>query len=194
MLGVVCSIAISIGSLSMAGQQIRLLYDTGKHAKVSVLSVVGLRLFGKAHTFIIHVYQSLLMCSMYDFRFVEATVMGMDVSQAASVRISAVRAVYEYCEYLKVTSNTQVLLPYMARIMDGILTLATQFSSEVLALVLETLQVVLKVSYRGLWQGLLVGYIQIVQVYVHYHSGYVRIVHPRYNKRIFYEGQLWLQY
>ena len=77
--------------------------------------------------------------------------MGFDAKQPASVRISAVRSVYEYCDHLKATNNTQVLQPYMAQIMEGILALVAAFSADVLALVLETLHVVLGVSI--LWEG-----------------------------------------
>ena len=76
--------------------------------------------------------------------------MGLDMAQPASVRISAVRAVYEYCEHLRATGSTQSLTPYLPKILDAVLVLATQFSTEVLSLVLETLHVLLKVSLRSL--------------------------------------------
>ena len=83
-------------------------------------------------------------------RFLEATVLGLEASQPASVRISAVRAVHEYSAHLLATGNAQLLAPYLTKIMDAILMLATQFSSEVLCLVLETLQGLLKVRmYSG---------------------------------------------
>ena len=80
------------------------------------------------------------------FRFLEATVMGMDVHQPARVRISSVRSVFEYCDHLKSTGNTQVLAPFHSHIVDGIINLVPQYSTEVLALALETLEVILKVS------------------------------------------------
>ena len=71
--------------------------------------------------------------------------MGMGAHQPASVRISAVRSVFEYCDHLKSTGNTQILSPFLSHIVEGILNLVPQYSTEVLALALETLEVVLKV-------------------------------------------------
>ena len=80
-------------------------------------------------------------------RFLQATVGGLHPNQPASVRISAVRAVYGFCEHLKATSTTQVLQPFIGDMMEGLLAIAQQFSSDVLALCLETLCVVLKVGW-----------------------------------------------
>jgi hypothetical protein len=79
-------------------------------------------------------------------RSLQATVSGLHPNQPPSVRISAVRAVYGFCEHLKATSSTYVLQPYLDTMMEGLLAIATQFSSEVLALCLETMCVVLAVG------------------------------------------------
>ena len=79
-------------------------------------------------------------------RSLQATVSGLNPNQPPSVRISAVRAVYGFCEHLKATSSTFVLQPYLHTMMEGLLAIATQFSSEVLALCLETMCVVLAVG------------------------------------------------
>ena len=44
------------------------------------------------------------------------------------------------------SDNTQILAPFLAKIMDGLLTLATQSTDDVLALVLESLRIVMSVS------------------------------------------------
>ena len=86
---------------------------------------------------------SFLICH----RFLEATVSGLHPTQPPSVRISAVRAVFGFCEHLKSSESTQLITPHLATIMDGLICTATQFSSEVLALCMETLAVVIGVSY-----------------------------------------------
>ena len=80
------------------------------------------------------------------FRCLQATVGGIHPSQPPVIRISAIRAVYGYCEYLKEASNTQLLIPFLPNITEGLVTVATQFSSDVLSLCLETLSLVLSVS------------------------------------------------
>ena len=70
---------------------------------------------------------------------------GLHPTQPASVRIGAVRAVFGFCDHLKTTGNIQLLAPYLANILEGLVTVATQFSSEVLGLCLETLSVVVTV-------------------------------------------------
>ena len=80
-------------------------------------------------------------------RFFQATMTGLHPTQPASVRISAVRAVFGFCEYLKSCGTTQILFNFLPNIMEGLLSITTQFSSNVLALSLETLIVVLAVSF-----------------------------------------------
>lgn len=78
--------------------------------------------------------------------FLEASVTGLQSTQLPAVRISAVRAVYEFCAHLKASENTQILEPFLPKIMDGLLTLATQSTDDVLALVLESLRIVMSVN------------------------------------------------
>ncbi|KAI0216737.1 Importin-9 [Lamellibrachia satsuma] len=78
--------------------------------------------------------------------FLQATVSGLHPNQPATVRISAVRAVFGFCDHLKTTNNKQALQPYIADMTDGLLAIAQQFSTEVLALCLETLNMVLVVD------------------------------------------------
>ena len=49
--------------------------------------------------------------------------------------------------HLQESNNTQVLVPFLPNIAEGLVAVATQFSSDVLSLCLETLSIVLSVSY-----------------------------------------------
>ena len=51
-----------------------------------------------------------------------------------------------YCDQLKVSESTAVLQPFLPSILDGLIHLAAQFSSEVLNLVMETLCIVCTVD------------------------------------------------
>ena len=71
---------------------------------------------------------------------------GLHHSQSAIVRISAVRAIYGFCVHLKTTNNFKTVTPFVGEMIEGLVTIATQFSCEVLALCMETLCVVLEVG------------------------------------------------
>ncbi|GFG36391.1 hypothetical protein Cfor_01763 [Coptotermes formosanus] len=79
-------------------------------------------------------------------QFLEATVSGLQPSQVPSIRISAVRAVRGFCEHLKNSNNTQMLVTLLPSITDNLLGMATQYSCEVLSLILETLALVLSID------------------------------------------------
>ncbi|XP_035237885.1 importin-9 [Anguilla anguilla] len=79
-------------------------------------------------------------------QFLQATVSGLHDSQPPSVRISAVRAIWGYCDQLKMSDSTHVLQPFLPSVLDGLVQLAAQFSSEVLTLVMETLCIVCTVD------------------------------------------------
>ncbi|XP_072308720.1 importin-9 isoform X2 [Eucyclogobius newberryi] len=79
-------------------------------------------------------------------QFLQATVSGLHESQPPSVRISAVRAIWGYCDQLKLSESTQVLQPFLPSVLEGLVQLAAQFSSEVLTLVMETLCIVCTVD------------------------------------------------
>ncbi|KAK7102594.1 importin-9-like [Littorina saxatilis] len=81
-------------------------------------------------------------------RFLQATVGGLHPTQHPSVRISAVRAVFGFCDHLKTTGNIQLLAPYLDNILEGLVTVATQFSTEVLGLCLETLSAIVAVDQQ----------------------------------------------
>ncbi|XP_068171166.1 importin-9 isoform X2 [Antennarius striatus] len=79
-------------------------------------------------------------------QFLQATVSGLHDSQPPSVRISAVRAIWGYCDQLKLSESTHVLQPFLPSVLEGLVQLAAQFSSEVLTLVMETLCIVCTVD------------------------------------------------
>ncbi|CAB1353367.1 unnamed protein product, partial [Coregonus sp. 'balchen'] len=79
-------------------------------------------------------------------QFLQATVSGLHDSQPPSVRISAVRAIWGYCDQLKLSESTHVLQPFLPAVLEGLVQLAAQFSSEVLTLVMETLCIVCTVD------------------------------------------------
>ncbi|XP_029213390.2 importin-9-like isoform X1 [Acropora millepora] len=78
--------------------------------------------------------------------FLEASVTGLQSTQLPAVTISAVRAVYEFCAHLKSSENIQILMPYLPKVMDCLLSMATQSTDDVLALVLESLRIVMSVN------------------------------------------------
>ncbi|XP_005988453.1 importin-9 isoform X2 [Latimeria chalumnae] len=79
-------------------------------------------------------------------QFLQATVSGLHETQPPPVRISAVRAIWGYCEQLKISESTHVLQPFLPSVLDGLIHLAAQFSSEVLTLVMETICIVCTVN------------------------------------------------
>ncbi|XP_071784308.1 importin-9-like [Asterias amurensis] len=79
-------------------------------------------------------------------RFLVFTVKGLEATQPPAIRISAVRAIYGFCEHLKTSGSTQIIVPYLPEIMEGLIQLATQFNNDVLSLVLECVCVVLTID------------------------------------------------
>lgn len=51
-----------------------------------------------------------------------------------------------YCDQLKLSESTHILQPFLPSILEGLVQLAAQFSSEVLTLVMETLCIVCTVD------------------------------------------------
>ncbi|XP_064632245.1 importin-9-like [Lineus longissimus] len=79
-------------------------------------------------------------------RFLHVTVDGLLPKHPTSVRISAVRAVFNFCDYLKQTNQTNLISPCLAHIMVNLVDIGKGYSSDVLALCLETLTVVITVD------------------------------------------------
>ncbi|XP_022099879.1 importin-9-like [Acanthaster planci] len=79
-------------------------------------------------------------------RFLVFTVKGLEATQPPAIRISAVRAIYGFSDHLKTSGNTQIIVPYLPEIMEGLIQLATQFTNDILSLVLETISIVLTID------------------------------------------------
>ncbi|XP_004547726.1 importin-9 [Maylandia zebra] len=79
-------------------------------------------------------------------QFLQVTVSALHDCRPPSLRISAVRAIWGYCDQLKLSESTHVIQPFLPSILDGLVQLAAQFSSEVLTLVMETLCIVCTVD------------------------------------------------
>nr|XP_003701541.2 PREDICTED: importin-9 isoform X1 [Megachile rotundata] len=77
-------------------------------------------------------------------RFLEATVNGLQENQPACIRISAVKAIYWFCKASTTESNNtlgNIIRSHLPNIFQGLFNLANQPSTEILTLVMETLQV-----------------------------------------------------
>lgn len=83
-------------------------------------------------------------CS-YDCRFLEATVTALGEGQPAPVRISAVRAVYFFCDNLIANSQTALLSPALPAMYESVMSIAQSYGSEVLGLSLDSMEHLLKV-------------------------------------------------
>ena len=81
-------------------------------------------------------------------RFVEATVSGLAADKPTIVRISAVRAIWGFSNYLRLSKNRTLLTPFLPAVTDALINMCGAFnsSSEVLGLILQNLSLVLAVS------------------------------------------------
>lgn len=77
-------------------------------------------------------------------KFMQATVASIKPNQDTCLRICGVRSVCEYCRQFKTSPAT--LRPFIRELVDGVVAIATQFSSEILNLCLESLAVILEVD------------------------------------------------
>ncbi|XP_064488644.1 importin-9-like [Ornithodoros turicata] len=79
-------------------------------------------------------------------RFLRTTADALQPSQPPTLRVSAVRTVWGFCDYLSNSNQSGQLAPFLGSFTEGLLTLAMQFSSDVLALVMEALSIVIAVD------------------------------------------------
>ena len=86
-----------------------------------------------------------MMC-VQSFSYLSTTVTALQPSQPAVLRISAVKALYGFCDYLKSKGAGSLILPYLGPSIDGLLVMAEQATPDALALVLEALTLVISVS------------------------------------------------
>ncbi|KAI1307338.1 Importin-9 [Halotydeus destructor] len=78
-------------------------------------------------------------------RFLQTAVTSFQ-STSSVYKICSVRATYAFCEHLKETNQTDLMKPYLQPITDGLISLCPEFSSEVLALALETISNIITVD------------------------------------------------
>jgi len=71
-------------------------------------------------------------------RFLQMTVNSVN-SSSPVISISGTRAIYCFATHLKDLKQPQLLASYLPSIVSGLLNMALQFSTEVLALILETI-------------------------------------------------------
>ncbi|KAL1416150.1 hypothetical protein MTO96_006416 [Rhipicephalus appendiculatus] len=93
-------------------------------------------------------------------RFLQTTVECLQQTQSATLRVSAVRAMWgechvaalsvfpppRFCQHLNDHNQSSQLTPFLAPFTDGLISLSTQFSSDVLALAIEALSIVITVD------------------------------------------------
>ena len=78
-------------------------------------------------------------------RFLEATVTALGEGQPPPVRISAVRAVYFFCDNLIANNQTALLIPALPTMYEGVMSIAQSYGTEVLGLSLDSMEHLLKV-------------------------------------------------
>ncbi|XP_065901189.1 importin-9-like isoform X2 [Dysidea avara] len=71
---------------------------------------------------------------------------GLNQSQSSIVRVCAAMAAYNFCKELTAADNTALLSPYVDHMAQGLVTMATQFTEDVLTYTLESLIMILKVD------------------------------------------------
>ncbi|XP_014471469.1 PREDICTED: importin-9 [Dinoponera quadriceps] len=76
-------------------------------------------------------------------RFLEATVNGLQENQPSCIRISAVKAIYWFCETPSEESIANIIRCHLPNIFRGLFNLASQPSTDVLLLVMETFHVLI---------------------------------------------------
>lgn len=79
-------------------------------------------------------------------RFLEAAVNGLQENQPSCIRISAVKAIYWFCETPSEKGITNIISCHLPNIFRGLFNLASQPSTDVLTLVMETFHELVAVS------------------------------------------------
>lgn len=72
---------------------------------------------------------------------------GLSANQPPCVRISAIRAAFHFCENLPGKSQLDTLNPALGPVLDGALSVAQSYGTEVMALCLDSMESLLKVGY-----------------------------------------------
>ncbi|OAD62485.1 Importin-9 [Eufriesea mexicana] len=82
-------------------------------------------------------------------RFLEATVNGLQENQPSCIRISAVKAIYWFCKASMTENNStlgNIIRSHLPNIFQGLFNLVNQSPTEILILVMETLQVLVSLD------------------------------------------------
>ena len=94
---------------------------------------------------------------LISFSLLQAIVTGIHEAQSPVIRISAVRAIGSLCQHLSKESKQtnqpsnpwmDILKPYLAPLTEGLVSVAMHYGTDVMALCLDTLVVVLKVGQQ----------------------------------------------
>ena len=84
-------------------------------------------------------------------QFIQDTCTGLQAAQPAVVRISAVRAIWGFCDHLRRHEEKRraLLAPVLPSMLDALLNMCIVFNSlsEVMGLILENMAIVLAVGY-----------------------------------------------
>ena len=78
-------------------------------------------------------------------RFLQTTTHGLS-NGSPVYKICSVRATYTFVQFLNDTNQVSLLAPYLLEMTEGLVAMSVQFSSEVLALNLETLSILIEVD------------------------------------------------
>lgn len=78
-------------------------------------------------------------------RFLQTTLSGL-INMSPIIKISALRATYNICVYLDSTNQVELIKPYLPQILDAAVAIVTQYSTEVLALVLQTIKIIITID------------------------------------------------
>ena len=81
-------------------------------------------------------------------KFLEATVNGLQETQAICIRISSIKSIYWFCEAVDVENNhlLNILRPELPTIFQGLFILANSPIKEILIIVMEAFSVLAPVS------------------------------------------------
>lgn len=138
-LGSLCSSCIEVlGSDNAASSDLKCILDTVLMGSLDGSPFFSGRLLWTAARFV-----EIMPPPVID-RFLQITVQSF-ANPSPVMKICAVRAVIVFSRYFS-SSNRDLLLPYLQPFLDGLLSIGIQYSSEVLALVLETMCDLVKID------------------------------------------------
>lgn len=90
------------------------------------------------------IYAPIMNAPVID-RFLQTTLSGL-LNMSPIIKISSIRATYSLCIYLNESNHVNFIKPYLPQILDAVVAIGTQHSTEVLALVLQTIKILVSVD------------------------------------------------